>query len=118
MGDAVRIHTKRRLAVLFGAFLVLGVLGGVVGATSAGAQQPCDPYTVTCRPIVPPEVFRSFQVRTPDKDVPTIPPIVRHKRQRLPFTGADLTLFAATGMAALGTGTVLVRATRARRSKS
>jgi ABC-type branched-subunit amino acid transport system permease subunit len=32
----------------------------------------------------------------------------------LPFTGADLTLFVATGMAAIGTGVVVLRRTRPR----
>jgi hypothetical protein len=32
----------------------------------------------------------------------------------LPFTGADLTLFVATGLAAIGTGVVVLRRTRPR----
>jgi hypothetical protein len=34
----------------------------------------------------------------------------------LPFTGADVTLFALIGLAAIGTGMMLVRSTRARQS--
>lgn len=35
-------------------------------------------------------------------------------KEELPFTGADLTLFAATGIAAIGTGVVVIRRTRPR----
>lgn len=118
MGSTMRVHRTGRIALFFTGVLMLGVFGGLVVATSADAQQPCDPYTVTCRPIVRISGLRTERAKPGDPDVPNIPPIVRHKRQRLPFTGADLTLFAATGLAAFGTGTVLVRATRARRSRS
>lgn len=36
----------------------------------------------------------------------------------LPFTGADLTLFVATGLALTATGLVIVRRTRARREEA
>jgi LPXTG-motif cell wall-anchored protein len=36
----------------------------------------------------------------------------------MPVTGADLTLFAVTGVALVATGTVIVRRTRARREAS
>jgi hypothetical protein len=36
----------------------------------------------------------------------------------VPFTGADVTLFIITGVAAIATGTVLVRRTRGRRHTS
>ena len=45
---------------------------------------------------------------------PSTPPA---PAETLPFTGADVTLFVVTGAALVGTGTVLVRRTRARRSE-
>ena len=36
----------------------------------------------------------------------------------LPFTGADITLFVATGLAAIGTGAVIVRRSRVKKSES
>ncbi|HEX2196452.1 MAG TPA: hypothetical protein VHJ76_05955 [Actinomycetota bacterium] len=114
MGNAMRLNRTARIALFFVAVVTLGLAGSLL-ASPAHAASPCDPYSTKCTPIVPPTIVqRARQFRVPEPD-PPVPPVVIDKRERLPFTGADLTLFAATGFAAVGTGTILVRATRRRR---
>lgn len=121
MGNTMRVHRTARIALFFTGVLMLGVVGGLVAASSADAQQPCDPYTTTCQPIVKPTVIKTDRGKPGDPDFPKPTPTISgssisiDERGPLPFTGADLTLFAATGFAAVGTGTILVRATRRRR---
>ena len=117
MGNAMRVDRSARTALFFVGVLMLGSFASLAFASPAHAQAPCDPYATSCRPIVPPPIVKRARQDRPDPDRP-VPPVVIHERQRLPFTGADLTLFAATGLAAVGTGTVLVRATRSRRARA
>jgi hypothetical protein len=45
-------------------------------------------------------------------DTPNQPSVVEEGEGLLPFTGADLVLFVGTGVAAIGTGVVVLRRTR------
>jgi hypothetical protein len=115
------------MAFLIASIVMIGAAGAVFVASSAGAQvlpqplsSPCDPYTTHCEPIVKPTLLFTDPQRVRDKERITPPPSPPPRcvgARCLPFTGADLTLFAVTGFAAVGTGTVLVRATRSRRSR-
>lgn len=102
--------------------VVVGLLFAVlwIAGSGAHAQQSKKPKYPPVTPSVLPSVLTS-PIPSPSV-VPSPEPSVEpsrgpEPRDPLPFTGADLTLFAATGFAAVGTGTVLVRATRSRRSR-
>jgi hypothetical protein len=100
-------RARARGVLLIAMLLLVSIIGGLLVASSAGAQ-PGDPYSTPTRSIHP--------SRTTSPPPP--PPIVLRKCvgcDPLPFTGADLTLFIVTGFAAIATGAVLVRRTRARR---
>ena len=114
MGNAMSVRRTGRIALFVAGVLMLATLAALTIASSASAK-PCDPYTKNCKPIVKPTVIRTDHGRPDDHEI-VIPN--REERGPLPFTGADLTLFAATGFAAVGTGTILVRATRSRRSRA
>lgn len=117
-----------RIVLFVASAVMLALAAGVfVGSSAADAQtlpqplqSPCDPYTKHCQPIVKPTLLFDDPQRIGDRELITPPPSEPPPRcvGCLPFTGADLTLFAATGFAAIGTGTVLVRATRNRKSRS
>lgn len=108
---------------------VIGVLGSMMlFAGSASAKKICDPYTHKCKTISPTHFTRSPRKSTPPPShrtttiVPSTSPSVLHKtivpNNNLPFTGADVTLFVLTGLAAIGIGMVIVRRTRARKLES
>jgi hypothetical protein len=104
--------------------LVIALIGALsLGTVAANAQTECDPYVEDCTQP------RREQRRPPNSDVqadllerggsqPTGETGGQAESGTLPFTGADLTLFVVTGVALVGTGTILVRRTRARRSDS
>jgi hypothetical protein len=105
--------------------LVIALIGALsLGTVAANAQTTeCDPYVEDCTQP------RREQRRPPNPDVqadllerggsqPTGETGGQAESGTLPFTGADLTLFVVTGVALVGTGTILVRRTRARRSDS
>jgi LPXTG-motif cell wall-anchored protein len=48
----------------------------------------------------------------PEVQAETVEPAGRPASSTLPFTGADVTLFVVIGLAAIGTGTLIVRRTR------
>ncbi|HEU4480985.1 MAG TPA: LPXTG cell wall anchor domain-containing protein [Actinomycetota bacterium] len=75
------------------------VMAVTILAGGASAQEE-DPYSEET-PTVQPTLIIGGETETTEPG-------------SLPLTGADLTLFAATGLAAVGTGTLIVR--RARRS--
>lgn len=115
MGNTTEVRRTGRIALFVAAVLMLAVVAALAISSSAVAK-PCDPYAKKpCKPIVKPTVLRTDEGEPNDKEI-VVPD--RQERGPLPFTGADLTLFAATGFAAVGTGTILVRATRSRRSRS
>ena len=124
-----------RIVLLVASAVMIALSGAVFVASSADAQvipqplsSPCDPYTKHCEPIVKPTLLFSDPSRVQEAFITLPPPTMTTPpseppkrcvgRKCLPFTGADLTLFAVTGFAAIGTGTVLVRATRNRRARS
>lgn len=114
MGNTTEVRRTGRIALFVAAVLMLAVVAALAISSSAVAK-PCDPYAKKpCKPIVKPTVLRTDEGKPNDKEI-VVPD--RQERGPLPFTGADLTLFAATGFAAVGTGTILVRATRSRRSR-
>lgn len=108
--------TRARRVLLIAGMLLVTVVGGLVVAGSAGAQTgPHDPYSSPSDSVLPSRISTPPPHR---RSVPPAPgPHVLPKRppSNLPFTGADVTLFVITGLAAIGTGMVLVRRTRARR---
>jgi hypothetical protein len=115
MGDAHVIRRTARVALFFAMILAL-TAAAVVTLTAAPAEaKPCDPYFgQTCRPVVRPTIMR----RDPLERTTEVKGSRIQRDGPLPFTGADLTLFAATGVAAVGTGGILVRASRARRRRA
>ena len=116
-------RTRARGVLLIAALLLVSVIGGLLVAGAAGAQtagQPGDPYTPTKTPktSIHPSSTSPPPIRTT-----TPPPVVLNRcvgcdDSVLPITGADLTLFLITGLAAIATGTVLVRRTRAARRET
>src|SRR5687767_15751693 len=112
MGKTTEVRRTGRIALFVASIMVLATL---VAFASSAVAKPCDPYTKPCKPIVKPTIQRTDHGRPDDKEI-VIPD--RQERGPLPFTGADLTLFAATGFAAVGTGSILLRASRSRRSRS
>lgn len=101
------------MTLVVGAMMVMSLVG-------TAAAQENDPYS-NDGPKVLPSVIERGEPERPDaviNDRTTPPPPDEERRERdpLPFTGADLTLFVATGMAAVATGSVIVRRTRARSS--
>ena len=109
---------KSRKPARFALLAVMGLLAGLVAAMmliGTAAAQETDPYSNE-GPTVLPTVIQKGQPARPDVTQPE-----RQERppddSALPFTGADLTLFVATGAAAIATGTVLVRRTRARNAE-
>lgn len=123
MGSTSGAGRYSRIALFVASTVMLGLVAAVLVASSADAQPvapPCDPYTKHCKPIVKPTLIFDDPQRVKDAELITTPPSDPPPRCRncVPFTGADLTLFAATGFAAIGTGTILVRATRKRKPRS
>ena len=115
MGEAKTVRNTARVALLGAVVLVLTTLAVVsFGASSAGAK-PCDPYVKPCPPpTVQPTIIRTDPGQPGEEDR-----VIPERQPRtLPFTGADLTLFAATGVAAIGTGGILLRASRRRKGRS
>jgi hypothetical protein len=113
---------RARGVLLIATMLLVTVVGGLVVAGAAGAapnqSNPRDPYFSPSDTVLPSRIStpppRTHSVVPPPNDE------VLGKRppSNLPFTGADLTLFVITGVAAIATGTILVRRTRARRQSS
>lgn len=120
MGSTMGVRRNAKIALLVAGILLAGTLAALAMASPASAQaQICDPYTKKCEPIVKPKIQRRDPARPNDKETPfEFKGSSIRESDRLPLTGADLTLFAATGFAAVGTGTILVRSARARRSRS
>ena len=103
----------------FGSRLGLLAVTVIVGVTfalslvgSASAQQK-DPYS-NRGPKVLPSVIERGEPQRPPAIAPERLDTPDDSNNRLPFTGADLTLFVATGLAAVATGSVILRRTRTR----
>lgn len=93
------------LTVIVGAMFALSLAG------AAGAAE--DPYS-NDGPKVLPSVIERGEPERPQPVEPARRDTPDDSSRRLPFTGADLTLFVATGLAAVATGGVIMRRTRAR----
>jgi hypothetical protein len=121
---------RARSALVVALLLVVTIIGGMMVAATAGAQTvvPGDQYT-TVSPsteittTVPPSVRSKCPLQSPlgpncdPTTIPPPPPPPCIGGNCLPITGADLTLFIATGLAAIATGVALVRRTRSRRER-
>lgn len=123
-----RIPARAALAlciVAVAGFVALGSLGG-----QANAQ--VDPYSSGSPTVLPTRVDNTVSPGASPTESPTVLPTTITRRPPpddnppevlpsvddsglLPFTGADLTLFAATGASTIGTGYLLVRRSRRRR---
>ncbi|MGH2755107.1 MAG: hypothetical protein ACRDLB_11825 [Actinomycetota bacterium] len=93
--------------------LIIGLLGALVAAitlSSGPASAQVEPYN-TQPPTVSPTRTARINTPPPERNPLEDPP------DTLPFTGADLTLFLATGVAAVGTGAIVVRRTRPKKDK-
>ena len=112
---------RARSVLLVAVLLLITVVGGLVVAGAAGAATnagPKDPYFTPSDSVLPSRISTP-----PPRTHSVVPPPPNHqilgkRPSNLPFTGADLTLFIITGIAAIVTGTMLVRRTRARRQTS
>jgi hypothetical protein len=109
---------RARSTLLIAGMLLITVVGGLVVAGAAGAAtNPKDPYFTPSDVVSPNRITspppRTHSVKPPDDQV-----LAKRPPSNLPFTGADLTLFVITGVAAIATGTILVRRTRARKQSS
>ena len=109
--------TRARGALLIATMLVVTIVGGLIVAGTAGAKTPKDPYSSPSDSVHPTRITtpppRTHSVVPPDDQV-----LGKRPPSVVPFTGADVTLFVITGVAAIATGAVLVRRTRARRNNS
>jgi hypothetical protein len=108
--DGMKSVLRARIALgvvtaALGLMMVLSMTG------AAGAQEK-DPYAPKGPNVLPSVIERGEPERPPAVEPERIPP--EDSNNRLPFTGADITLFAATGMAAVVTGGVILRRTRSR----
>lgn len=111
---------RARSTLLIAGMLLITVVGGLVVAGAAGAttnKGPRDPYFSPSDEVSPNRITspppRTHSVKPPDEQI-----LGKRPPSNLPFTGADVTLFVITGVAAIATGTILVRRTRARRQNS
>lgn len=125
--------TPARLALavsllMIGAFLALAGFGD-----AANAQ--VDPYSTGSPTVLPTRITNTASPSESPDSSPTVLPTTLGRGPRhpgpdsnppeilpsseegglLPLTGADLTLFAATGASAIGTGVLFVRRSRRRR---
>ena len=99
-------RTRARAVLLIAGLLLVTVIGGVLVGGSASASHRADPY-ITRTKTVHPRTLTSPP-----------PPFICCDDPVMPVTGADITLFGVTGIAAIATGAVLVRRTRARREQT
>jgi hypothetical protein len=88
---------RNKLAVLAVSVMATMAIAGPALAAGGSGEDP---------PATKPKVERK------------VDPKVASERNVLPFTGADITLFATAGFAAVGTGGVLVRRARVRSARA
>jgi hypothetical protein len=90
----------------------LALAGALMMMGTALAQQ--DPYG-NGRPVVSPNLIT--RDNQPASNLLRRSPNVQPATQTLPFTGADLTLFLATGLGAIATGAVILHRSREGRAR-
>jgi hypothetical protein len=108
---AMKERNRARFAFL-AMTVVVGVMTAMILVGTAAAQEK-DPYSNEGPKVLPSVIERGEPDRPDVVEEEFIPP-PPEERGPLPFTGADLTLFVATGLAAIATGSVILRRTRAR----
>ena len=99
------------MSVLALSVIVAGmfVLAGTAAAQEGSSSITCelDPYTSVCKG----EQDKDFDPGSSSR-------LETEPEDTLPFTGADVTLFAITGAALVATGALVVRRTRANKSEA
>ena len=111
--DGMAMQSKR--LTLFAMMIAVGIMSAFLLMGVAAAQEK-DSYAPN-GPKILPSVIERDEPQRPDAVSPeriTPPNTPPEERGPLPFTGADLTLFVSTGLAAVATGSVIVRRTRSR----
>ena len=107
MATQVRIRRRGRIRML----MIAGAVGAMslVPAGAAFAQE--DPYSGEEPQVLPTRIENTQpEAGTPEDNVAGAEAADRQPSSGvLPFTGADITLFLVTGMAALGTGSMVLR---------
>jgi hypothetical protein len=91
----------------------LALAGALMMMGTALAQQ--DPYG-NGTPVVSPNLITQ-PTDQPASNLLRRSPNVQGATQTLPFTGADLTLFVATGLGAIATGAVILHRSREGRAR-
>jgi hypothetical protein len=109
---AMKEKNRARFALL-AMTVVVGVMTAMILVGTAAAQEN-DPYSNRGPKVLPSVIERGEPDRPDVVEDEFIPPPPEEERSPLPFTGADLTLFVATGLAAIATGSVILRRTRSR----
>lgn len=102
---------KRMAAIVV--ISALALAGALMMMGTALAQQ--DPYG-NGRPVVSPNLI-TRPASQPASNLLRRSPNVQGATQTLPFTGADLTLFVATGLGAIATGAVILHRSREGRAR-
>jgi hypothetical protein len=102
---------KRMAAIVVVSALALA--GALMMMGTALAQQ--EPYG-NGRPVVSPNLI-TRPTDQPASNLLRRTPSVQGAAQTLPFTGADLTLFLATGLGAVATGAVILHRSREGRAR-
>lgn len=97
MNAAAKLRARERVLLAL-AVMLMFVLGAALAPRSMAQVEPYSEATPKGQPSI---------MEPPARNPENAP--------GLPFTGADLALFVATGLAAIATGTVIVRGTRTRR---
>ena len=103
---------SRMLLVAIASMLAVFAYTALTAQKVSAQEIQADPYA-TQTPTVLPTLIRKEPQTPPDHVQPNR---FGDRGEELPFTGADLTLFVATGLAAIGTGAVIVRRTRSKDS--
>ena len=102
---------KRMAAIVV--ISAVALAGALMLMGTALAQQ--DPYG-NGRPVVSPNLI-TRPANQPASNLLRRSPNVQGAAQTLPFTGADLTLFVATGLGAIATGAVILHRSREGRAR-
>jgi hypothetical protein len=102
---------KRMAAIVV--ISALALAGALMMMGTALAQQ--DPYG-NGTPVVSPNLI-TRPTDQPASNLLRRSPNVQGATQTLPFTGADLTLFVATGLGAIATGAVILHRSREGRAR-
>ena len=102
-----RKHARGALLFITG---LISTVVATIAISSGSASAQIDPYSSES-PTVSPTRTSRINTPPPERNPLEDPP------DTLPFTGADLTLFIATGVAAVGTGAIVVRRTRPKKDE-